>query len=161
MMPSVPVAQYFDRNVARVHATLGWEQEYFLVDAALYGARPDLVLHWKKLCLDIVLRRGQQLDDHYFGSIPDRAVAFMRDFEEESLRLGIPIKTRHNEVAPNQFECAPLFEEANLAVDHNLPCYGCYGEGSASTSFSSASARKTIRWYITAVEKHNKLVVSY
>ncbi len=116
---AVPVAQYFDRNVARVHATLGWEQEYFLVDAALYGARPDLVLTGRTL-FGHSSSKGQQLDDHYFGSIPDRAVAFMRDFEEESLRLGIPIKTRHNEVAPNQFECAPLFEEANLAVDHNL-----------------------------------------
>lgn len=116
---AVPVAQYFDRNVNRISATLGWEQEYFLVDSALYQARPDLMLTGRTL-FGHSSSKGQQLDDHYFGSIPDRAVAFMRDFEEESLRLGIPIKTRHNEVAPNQFECAPLFEEANLAVDHNL-----------------------------------------
>lgn len=116
---AVPVAQYFDRNVTRINATLGWEQEYFLVDAALFQARPDLMLTGRTLC-GHSSSKGQQLDDHYFGSIPERAVAFMRDFEEESLRLGIPIKTRHNEVAPNQFECAPLFEEANLAVDHNL-----------------------------------------
>lgn len=115
---AVPVCQYFDRNVSRVTATLGWEQEYFLVDAALYSARPDLVLTGRTL-FGHSSSKGQQLDDHYFGSIPDRAHAFMRDFESESLRLGIPIKTRHNEVAPNQFECAPIFEEANLAVDHN------------------------------------------
>jgi glutamine synthetase len=116
---AVPVAQYFDRNVNRITATLGWEQEYFLVDSALFQARPDLMLTGRTL-FGHSSSKGQQLDDHYFGSIPERAVAFMRDFEEESLRLGIPIKTRHNEVAPNQFECAPLFEEANLAVDHNL-----------------------------------------
>lgn len=116
---AVPVAQYFDRNVSRVQATLGWEQEYFLVDAALYRARPDLMLTGRTL-FGHSSSKGQQLDDHYFGSIPERAAAYMRDFEAESLRLGIPIKTRHNEVAPNQFECAPLYEEANLAVDHNL-----------------------------------------
>ena len=116
---AVPVAQLFDRNVKKVSATLGWEQEYFLVDASLYHARPDLVLTGRTL-FGMSSSKGQQLDDHYFGSIPERAVAFMRDFEEESLKLGIPIQTRHNEVAPNQFECAPLFEEANLAVDHNL-----------------------------------------
>lgn len=116
---AVPVAQLFDRNVKKVSATLGWEQEYFLVDASLYHARPDLVLTGRTL-FGMSSSKGQQLDDHYFGSIPERATAFMRDFEEESLKLGIPIQTRHNEVAPNQFECAPLFEEANLAVDHNL-----------------------------------------
>lgn len=115
---AVPVCQYFDRNVNKVNATLGWEQEYFLVDAALYAARPDLVMTGRTL-FGHSSSKGQQLDDHYFGSIPDRAHAFMRDFEQESLKLGIPIKTRHNEVAPNQFECAPIFEEVNLAVDHN------------------------------------------
>jgi len=115
---AVPVCQYFDKNVSKVTATLGWEQEYFLVDAALYGARPDLMLTGRTL-FGQSSSKGQQLEDHYFGAIPERAHAFMRDFERESLRLGIPIKTRHNEVAPNQFECAPLFEEANLAVDHN------------------------------------------
>jgi glutamine synthetase len=116
---AVPVAQYFDRNVSKVSATLGWEQEYFLVDSALYSARPDLLLTGRTL-FGQSSSKGQQLDDHYFGAIPERAAAFMREFEAESLKLGIPIKTRHNEVAPNQFECAPIFEEANLAVDHNL-----------------------------------------
>jgi glutamine synthetase len=115
---AVDVCQYFDKNVTKVTATLGWEQEYFLIDEALYHARPDLSLTGRTL-LGHSPAKGQQLEDHYFGSIPDRVTAFMRDFESESLRLGIPIRTRHNEVAPNQFECAPIFEEANLAVDHN------------------------------------------
>ncbi len=110
---------YFDRNVNKVVATLGWEQEYFLVDAALFNARPDLALTGRTV-FGHSSAKDQQLDDHYFGSIPERAAAFMRDFEVESLKLGIPVKTRHNEVAPNQFECAPIFEEVNLAVDHNL-----------------------------------------
>lgn len=112
------VCQYFDKNVTKVYSTLGWEQEYFLVDTALYHARPDLELTGRTL-FGHSPAKGQQLEDHYFGSIPDRAVAFMRDFEKEALMLGIPVRTRHNEVAPNQFECAPIFEEANLAVDHN------------------------------------------
>lgn len=115
---AVDVCQYFDKNVTKVNATLGWEQEYFLVDEALYNARPDLSMTGRTL-FGHTPAKGQQLEDHYFGSIPDRATAFMRDFEIESLKLGIPIKTRHNEVAPNQFECAPVFEECNLAVDHN------------------------------------------
>ncbi|MEO6903429.1 MAG: glutamine synthetase III [Bacteroidia bacterium] len=115
---AVDVCQYFDKNVTKVSATLGWEQEYFLVDEALYNARPDLSMTGRTL-FGHSAAKGQQLDDHYFGSIPDRATAFMREFEMESLKLGIPIKTRHNEVAPNQFECAPVFEECNLAVDHN------------------------------------------
>lgn len=112
------VCHYFDREVRHVNTTLGWEQEYFLVDSAMYYARPDLVMCGRTL----VGRRspkGQQLEDHYFGAIPERVYAFMRDFEIECLKLGIPIRTRHNEVAPSQFECAPMFEEANLAVDHN------------------------------------------
>lgn len=113
------VCRYFDKDVNKVKATLGWEQEYFLVDAALYNARPDLMLTGRAM-LGHIPAKGQQLDDHYFGSIPDRASAFMQEFELESLRLGIPVKTRHNEVAPNQFECAPVFEEADLAIDHNL-----------------------------------------
>ena len=113
------VCKYFDRDVTRVITTLGWEQEYFLVDKALYYSRPDLVLTGRTL-FGHSPAKGQQLDDHYFGSIPERILAFMRDFETESLRLGIPLKTRHNEVAPNQFEVAPLYEEANLANDHNL-----------------------------------------
>lgn len=112
------VCQYFDRDVTKVTATLGWEQEYFLVDAALYNARPDLVLTGRSL-FGHSSSKGQQLDDHYFGSIPDRVSAFMRDFETEALLLGIPVTTRHNEVAPNQYELAPVFEECNLAVDHN------------------------------------------
>lgn len=112
------VCQYFDRNVTKVVATLGWEQEYFLVDAALYNARPDLALTGRTL-FGHSSAKDQQLEDHYFGSIPDRVAAYMRDFEMEALALGIPVKTRHNEVAPNQFECAPVFEEVNLAVDHN------------------------------------------
>lgn len=112
------VCQYFDKNVTKVSATLGWEQEYFLVDSALYAARPDLVLTGRTL-FGHSSSKGQQLDDHYFGAIPDRAAAFMKDFETESHKLGIPVTTRHNEVAPNQFEVAPMFEECNLAVDHN------------------------------------------
>jgi len=115
---AVDVCQYFDKNVTKVNVTLGWEQEYFLVDEALRNARPDLSMTGRTL-FGHAPAKGQQLEDHYFGSIPERATAFMRDFEIESLKLGIPIKTRHNEVAPNQFECAPVFEECNLAVDHN------------------------------------------
>ena len=113
------VCKYFDKNVNRVQATLGWEQEYFLVDTALYNARPDLMMTGRTL-FGHKPAKGQQLDDHYFGTISDRVTSFMRDFEKQSLLLGIPVKTRHNEVAPNQFECAPIFEETNLAVDHNL-----------------------------------------
>lgn len=112
------VAKYFDRNVTKVTATLGWEQEYFLIDKALASSRPDIVLAGRTL-LGHSSAKGQQLDDHYFGSIPSRVMNFMRDLEIESMKLGIPVKTRHNEVAPNQFELAPVFEEANLAVDHN------------------------------------------
>ncbi len=112
------VAKYFDKNVNRVEATLGWEQEYFLIDSALFASRPDLQLSGRTL-LGHSPAKGQQLDDHYFGSIPSRVLAYMRDLEIECMLLGIPVKTRHNEVAPNQFELAPIFEEANLAVDHN------------------------------------------
>lgn len=112
------VCQYFDKNVTKVTATLGWEQEYFLVDTALYNARPDLNMTGRTL-FGHAPAKGQQLEDHYFGSIPDRVTAFMRELETECWKLGVPIKTRHNEVAPNQFECAPVFEECNLAVDHN------------------------------------------
>jgi len=113
------VCQYFDKDVTKVNATLGWEQEYFLIDKALYFARPDIMMTGRAL-FGHLPAKGQQLEDHYFGSIPDRVRAFMRDFETEALMLGIPVKTRHNEVAPNQFECAPVFEELNLAVDHNV-----------------------------------------
>ena len=112
------VCKYFDKNVTKVNATLGWEQEYFLIDDALVASRPDLQLAGRTL-LGHASAKGQQLDDHYFGAIPARCLAFMRDMENECMLLGIPVKTRHNEVAPNQFELAPIFEEANLAVDHN------------------------------------------
>ncbi|HRV53953.1 MAG TPA: glutamine synthetase III [Mangrovimonas sp.] len=115
---AVAVCKYFDKNVRKVNASLGWEQEYFLVDRALALSRPDIVLTGRTL-LGHSAAKGQQLDDHYFGSIPSRALTFMRDLEHECMLLGIPIKTRHNEVAPNQFELAPIYEEANLAVDHN------------------------------------------
>ncbi len=115
---AVDICQYFDKNVSRVQANLGWEQEYFLIDDALYNARPDLILTGRTL-MGHGSSKDQQLDDHYFGSIPERAGAFMKDFEIEAYKLGIPVKTRHNEVAPNQFECAPIYEEANLANDHN------------------------------------------
>lgn len=116
---AVDVCNYFDKNVTKVTATLGWEQEYFVVDAGLANARPDLVMTGRTV-FGHAPAKGQQLEDHYFGSIPERIYAFMRDYEEEAYRLGIPLRTRHNEVAPAQFECAPIFEEANLAVDHNI-----------------------------------------
>jgi len=112
------VAKYFDKNVTKTIATLGWEQEYFLIDKAMASSRPDIMLTGRTL-LGHEVAKGQQLDDHYFGSIPTRALDYMRDLETECMLLGIPVKTRHNEVAPNQFELAPIFEEANLAVDHN------------------------------------------
>ncbi len=115
---AVEVCQYFDKDVDKVIATLGCEQEYFLIDEALYYARPDLMLA-ERTMMGHQSSKDQQLSDHYFGSIPERVMNFMEDFECESYRLGIPVKTRHNEVAPNQFECAPIFEEVNLAVDHN------------------------------------------
>jgi glutamine synthetase len=112
------VARYFDKTVKKVTASLGWEQEYFLIDKALVASRPDLEMTGRTL-LGHSSAKDQQLDDHYFGTIPGRALNFMRDLETESMLLGIPVKTRHNEVAPNQFELAPIYEEANLAVDHN------------------------------------------
>jgi len=112
------VAKYFDKNVTKVNATLGWEQEYFLIDKALATSRPDINLTGRTL-LGHASAKGQQLDDHYFGSIPTRILNYMRDLETECMLVGIPVKTRHNEVAPNQFELAPIFEETNLAVDHN------------------------------------------
>jgi glutamine synthetase len=115
---AVDVCQYFDKDVNKVIATLGCEQEYFLIDEALYYARPDLMLA-ERTMMGHQSSKDQQLSDHYFGSIPERVMNFMEDFECESYKLGIPVKTRHNEVAPNQFECAPIFEEVNLAVDHN------------------------------------------
>ncbi|RLD67713.1 MAG: glutamine synthetase type III [Bacteroidetes bacterium] len=115
---AVKVMGFFSKDVKKVYATLGWEQEYFLIDEALYYARPDLMLTGRTL-MGHASAKDQQLEDHYFGAIPERVSAFMYDFEQEALKLGIPVKTRHNEVAPNQYECAPVFEEVNLAVDHN------------------------------------------
>ena len=113
------VVKYFNPDVKKVQSNLGWEQEYFLVDEGLYSARPDLLLTGRTL-MGHSSAKDQQMDDHYFGSIPERVSAFMRDLEIQALELGIPCKTRHNEVAPNQFELAPIFEETNLAVDHNM-----------------------------------------
>jgi glutamine synthetase len=115
---AVDVCQYFDKNVTKVTATLGWEQEYFVIDAGMVNARPDILMTGRTV-FGHAPAKGQQLEDHYFGAIPERIYAFMRDYEQESYKLGIPLRTRHNEVAPSQFECSPIFEEANLAVDHN------------------------------------------
>ncbi len=115
---AIPVCQWFDEKVNKVTATLGWEQEYFLIDEALFNARPDLVMTGRTL-VGMHSPKGQQLDDHYFGSIPERVYAFMRDLETECHMLGIPVRTRHNEVGPGQYELAPMFEEVNVAVDHN------------------------------------------
>ena len=112
------VCNYFDKNVSKVTVTLGWEQEYFVMDEALFNARPDLVMTGRTV-FGHSSAKNQQLEDHYFGSIPERVYAYMRDFENESYKLGIPLRTRHNEVAPAQFECAPIFEEVSVAVDHN------------------------------------------
>ena len=114
----LPVVNYFDKAATKITATLGWEQEYFLIDEAFYHARPDLMYTGRTL-LGAIPAKGQQLEDYYFGAIPDRALNFMIDLERECHLLGIPIRTRHNEVAPCQFECAPMFEECNVAVDHN------------------------------------------
>jgi glutamine synthetase len=116
---AVDVCQYFDKNITEVTATLGWEQEYFVVDASIANARPDLVMTGRTV-FGHAPAKGQQLEDHYFASIPERIYAFMRDYEDEAYKLGIPLRTRHNEVAPSQFECAPIYEQVNLAVDHNI-----------------------------------------
>lgn len=115
---AVDVCNYFDKNVSRVTATLGWEQEYFVIDEAMFNARPDLVMTGRTV-YGHTSAKNQQLEDHYFGSIPERVYTYMRDFETEAYKLGIPLRTRHNEVAPAQFECAPIFEEVSVAVDHN------------------------------------------
>ncbi len=115
---AVDVCNYFDKNITRVTPTLGWEQEYFVIDESLFNARPDLVMCGRTV-YGHSSAKNQQLEDHYFGSIPERVYAYMRDFETESYKLGIPLRTRHNEVAPAQYECAPIFEEVSVAVDHN------------------------------------------
>ncbi len=147
------VARYFDKNVNKVICTLGWEQEYFLVDAALAASRPDLIMSGR-LLLGHQAAKGQQLEDHYFGSIPERALAFMRDLEIECIKLGIPVKTRHNEVAPNQFEVAPLYEEANLAVDHNTLLMDIMGKVASRHSFKVLLHEKPVAG-INGSGKHN------
>ncbi|MDQ2718443.1 MAG: glutamine synthetase III [Bacteroidota bacterium] len=116
---AVDVCQYFDKNIITVIPTLGWEQEYFVIDSGIASGRPDLIMTGRTV-FGHAPAKGQQLEDHYFGAIPERVYSFMRDYEEEAYKLGIPLRTRHNEVAPSQFECAPIFEEVNLAVDHNI-----------------------------------------
>jgi glutamine synthetase len=115
---AIDVCQLFDKKINKIHVTLGWEQEFFLLDEALFNARPDLVMTGRTL-LGRLAPKGQQLDDHYFGSIPERTYAYMTDLEQECYKLGIPLRTRHNEVAPFQYEFAPIYEEVNIAVDHN------------------------------------------
>lgn len=138
------VCQYFDKDVKKVNVTLGWEQEYFLVDEALFLARPDLMQTGRTL-MGHIAAKDQQLDDHYFGAIPSRVLEYMKEFEEQAYRLGIPIKTRHNEVAPNQFECAPMFEEANIAVDHNTLLMTVMRKSGAETQTAGAVSRKAVR----------------
>ena len=147
------VAKYFDKNVNRVQATLGWEQEYFLVDKALASTRPDIMLAGRAL-VGHPPPKGQQLDDHYFGSIPNRAINFMRELEYNSMLLGIPVKTRHNEVAPNQFELAPIFEEANLAVDHNALLMDIMGKIASKHQFKVLLHEKPFSG-INGSGKHN------
>jgi glutamine synthetase len=115
---AVEVCNYFDKNVSKVNVTLGWEQEYFIIDEAMFNARPDLVMTGRTV-YGHTSAKNQQLEDQYFGSIPERVYAYMRDFENEAYKLGIPLRTRHNEVAPGQYECAPIFEDVSVAVDHN------------------------------------------
>ena len=155
---AVDVCQYFDKDVRRVSTTLGIEQEYFLTDIALYNARPDLVLTGRTL-FGHASAKGQQLEDHYFGSIPSRIHAFMLDFEEEANKLGIPLRTRHNEVAPNQFECAPTFEDANLAIDHNQLLMDVMDKVAAKHNFKVLLHEKPFAG-INGSGKHNNWAMS-
>ena len=150
---AVDVCHYFDKNVKKVFSYLGWEQEYFLIDEALYNARPDLALTERTL-MGHESAKNQQLDDHYFGSIPDRVAAFMRDLEYECYKLSIPCKTRHNEVAPGQFELAPIYEECNLAVDHNLLLMSVMKTVAARHSFKVLLHEKPFKG-INGSGKHN------
>ena len=147
------VAKYFDKNVTKVNASLGWEQEYFLIDKALASARPDIVMTGRTL-LGHSPAKGQQLDDHYFGSIPSRALNFMRELERECMKLGIPVKTRHNEEAPNQFELANIYEEANLAVDHNSLLMDLMGKIASKHNFKVLLHEKPFAG-INGSGKHN------
>ncbi len=152
------VAKYFDKNVNKVNASLGWEQEYFLIDKALAISRPDIIMTGRTL-LGHSSAKGQQLDDHYFGSIPQRAMNFMRELEYESMKLGIPVKTRHNEVAPNQFELAPIYEEANLAVDHNSLLMDVMGRIASKHNFKLLLHEKPFAG-INGSGKHNNWSLS-
>ena len=152
------VAQYFDPNVKKVCCNLGWEQEYFLVDESLYFARPDLMLTGRTL-MGHDSAKNQQMDDHYFGTIPERVQAFMKDLEIQALELGIPCKTRHNEVAPNQFELAPIFEEANLAVDHNMLLMSLMKKVARKHSFSVLLHEKPFAG-VNGSGKHNNWSLS-
>lgn len=152
------VCKYFDKNVKKVTASLGWEQEYFLVDKLLVSSRPDLILTGRTL-LGHSSAKGQQLDDHYFGAIPTRAFNFMKDLENECMLLGIPLKTRHNEVAPNQFELAPIFEEANLAVDHNSLLMDIMGRVAARHNFKVLFHEKPFAG-VNGSGKHNNWSLS-
>ncbi len=152
------VCQYFDKNVTSVQANLGWEQEYFLVDEALYYARPDLSLTGRTL-MGHASAKDQQLDDHYFSSIPERVAAFMHDLESEAYKLGIPVKTRHNEVAPNQYEVAPVFEECNLAVDHNVLLMDLMKKVSRHHGFRALFHEKPFKG-INGTGKHNNWSLS-
>ncbi len=152
------VCKYFDKNVKKVTSSLGWEQEYFLIDKALAESRPDIMLTGRTL-LGHSPAKGQQLDDHYFGSIPSRALNFMRDLETECMLLGIPVKTRHNEVAPNQFELAPIYEEANLAVDHNSLLMDLMGKVAARHHFKVLLHEKPFS-SVNGSGKHNNWSLS-
>ena len=152
------VCKYFDKNVKKVTSSLGWEQEYFLVDKMLVASRPDLTLTGRTL-LGHSPAKGQQLDDHYFGAIPNRALNFMRDLETECMLLGIPVKTRHNEVAPNQFELAPIYEEANLAVDHNSLLMDIMGRVASKHNFKVLLHEKPFAG-INGSGKHNNWSLS-
>ncbi|MCF7568472.1 glutamine synthetase III [Sabulilitoribacter arenilitoris] len=147
------ICKYFDKNVKKVTSSLGWEQEYFLIDKTLAASRPDITLTGRTL-LGHSAAKGQQLDDHYFGSIPTRALSFMRELETECMLLGIPVKTRHNEVAPNQFELAPIFEEANLAVDHNSLLMDIMGKVASRHNFKVLFHEKPFAG-INGSGKHN------
>ena len=155
---AVAVCKYFDKNVKKVNTSLGWEQEYFLIDSALAASRPDIVQTGRTL-LGHSAAKGQQLDDHYFGSIPARALAYMRDLEVECMLLGIPVKTRHNEVAPNQFELAPIYDEANLAVDHNSLLMDVMGKVSERHNFKVLFHEKPFAG-VNGSGKHNNWSLS-
>ena len=152
------ICKYFDKNVKKVTSSLGWEQEYFLIDQALAESRPDIILTGRTL-LGHSPAKGQQLDDHYFGSIPTRALNYMRDLETECMLLGIPVKTRHNEVAPNQFELAPIYEESNLAVDHNSLLMDLMGKVAARHQFKVLLHEKPFAG-VNGSGKHNNWSLS-